>query len=84
MFNKNKSKPSGYQDECKIANKQITIERKQKKNKLNNDIKYKICEDCEEELPINMFIKNVSTRDGYSNKCKVCLNKDSNKKFKIN
>lgn len=83
MFNKNKSKPSGYQDECRIANKQITIERKQKKNKINN-IKHKICDDCKEELPINMFIKNVSTKDGYSNKCKECLNKDSNKKFKIN
>lgn len=84
MFNKNKSKPSGYQDECRIANKQITIERNQKKNKISNNMKHKVCECCGEELSVNMFIKNVSTKDGYSNKCKECLNKDSNKKFKIN
>lgn len=84
IFNRNKSKPSGYQDECRIANKQITIERKQKKNKINNKIEYKVCECCGEKLSVSMFIKNVSTKDGYSNKCRECLNKDSNKKFKIN
>ena len=84
MFNKNKSKPSGHQDECRIANKQITIERNQKlKSKKTNKINYKICEECGEKLEIEMFIKNVSTKDGYSNKCKICMNKNSNKKYKI-
>ncbi|WP_252241546.1 hypothetical protein [Clostridium sp. ZBS18] len=83
-FNKNKNKPSGYQDECKIGSKQMTLKRKYEKKKSKiNKIKSKICEECEQELSINMFIKNVSTKDGYSNKCKNCMNKDLNRKFKI-
>ncbi|MBY6838681.1 hypothetical protein [Clostridium botulinum] len=80
-FNKNKNKPSGYQDECRIAQKQINIERKLKKTERN--IKTKVCEECGQELSSEMFIKNVSTQDGYSNKCKECLNKDLKRKFKV-
>lgn len=34
-FGKNKSKPSGYQDECKVGQKQMVIKRKFKKEKKN-------------------------------------------------
>lgn len=84
-FNKNKNKPSGYQDECKIGSKQMTLKRKYKKQKNEEiDIERKICEECGQELSIEMFIKNVSTKDGYSNKCKECMNEDLDRKYKIN
>jgi hypothetical protein len=84
-FNLNKNKPSGYQDECRIAQKKIKIERDKKKKQIKNSniIKTKICESCGEELDISMFIINVSTKDGLSNKCKSCLNKNLDRKFII-
>lgn len=84
-FNLNKNKPSGYQDECRIAQKKIKIERdKKKKQNINNiKIEYKMCECCGEKLDKSMFIVNVSTKDGLSNRCKKCLNKNVDKKFII-
>lgn len=79
-FSKNKSKPSGYQDECKTATKEIKLKRMEK-NKVqeHNKLTEKKCADCGEVRPIEEFIKSVSTEDGYSNKCKECLNKPNNR-----
>jgi hypothetical protein len=84
-FNLNKNKPSGYQDECRIAQKKIKIERDKKKKQIkdNNINKLKVCECCGEKLDVSMFIINVSTKDGLSNKCKKCLNKNLDRKFII-
>jgi len=84
-FNLNKNKPSGYQDECRIAQKKIKIERDKKKKQIkdNTDKKIKVCECCGEEFDTSMFIINVSTKDGLSNKCKKCLNKNLDRKFII-
>lgn len=35
----------------------------------------KVCHKCHRELPINKFSKDVTTNDGYSNKCKECAAK---------
>lgn len=32
----------------------------------------KICPECKRELPIEMFARNKSTKDGLQNYCKVC------------
>ncbi|HCL4447235.1 TPA: hypothetical protein N2D16_002840 [Clostridium botulinum] len=84
-FSKNKNKPDGLQDECKIAVKQMVLNRKAKqfKKKKNNVLKEKQCEKCDQIKTIENFIKNVSTKDGYSNLCRECLNENLNRKFKI-
>lgn len=78
MFSFNSSKPDGLQDECKIAVKKLSIIRKQKKKEKIENIE-KTCVDCGETMNITHFIKNISTSDGYSNKCKTCMNKEKNK-----
>ena len=35
-------------------------------------IKTKVCKCCGKELPITEYSKDRQTKDGYSNKCKVC------------
>ena len=81
-FSKNKNKPDGLQDECKRAVKMIRLKRNNKEKNKKIIIKSKVCSECGKEKKSDEFIKNVSTYDGLSNKCKECLNKE-NKRFKV-
>lgn len=81
MFSVNSSKPDGLQDECKIAVKKLVIIRKQKKKEKIENIENleKTCIDCGKLMSVKHFIKNISTTDGYSNKCKACMNNEKDK-----
>lgn len=83
-FNKNKRKPNGLQDECKRAVKTMALKRKANKNKKQIKVKEKTCKKCNILKPIEEFVKNVSTEDGYTNKCKECLNEQLEKKYILN
>lgn len=75
-FSNNKSKPDGKQDNCKYATKLIAKQREEKKKNNKSDILKKECKGCNKIKDIKYFIQNVSTKDGYSNLCIDCLNKN--------
>lgn len=79
-FSNNKNKKDGKQDECKMAVKKARLAKKDSKN--NIELKEKKCKECSKTKSIKHFIKNVSTKDGYSNQCVDCLNKNVIRKYK--
>lgn len=44
------------------------------KTNMNNNSNIKICSHCKKNLPIDLFYKNKSKKDGYQDNCKSCHN----------
>ena len=80
-FYTNKNRPSGYQDHCKKAKKEMAY--KYKNNKHETKLKEKVCKTCGRTLAIDNFARNNKTEDGYNVNCKEC-SKNKTEKNKLN
>jgi hypothetical protein len=44
-------------------------------------IAMKVCSSCSKNLDINMFSQREISKDGFNNRCKLCISKNARKNY---
>lgn len=74
----------GFGSKCKVCQYKSGRIYRSKLNYLPTDIESKVCSHCNIEKPITEFHKRKKYKDGYENRCKVCVKSISEKYCKDN